>query len=96
MTNVKNNLYGKGSNPRPYSIFKKEFDERWEMVFGKKKKFQTPFVKFKKINERKTVKKTPYKTKQCPHCATFNLVKDSDMTDWFSCNKCGWSGFDPY
>ena len=29
---------GKGSKPRPQSITKKEFDKRWDKIFGKKKK----------------------------------------------------------
>jgi hypothetical protein len=33
---------GKGSKPRPYSVSQKEFDDRWEMAFGKKKKDTLP------------------------------------------------------
>ncbi len=33
---------GKGSKPRPYSVSQKEFDDRWEMAFGKKKKDSLP------------------------------------------------------
>lgn len=29
---------GKGDKPRPYSIPLEEFDNRWETIFGKKKK----------------------------------------------------------
>ena len=29
---------GKGSKPRPYSVSQEEFDNRWETIFGKKKK----------------------------------------------------------
>ena len=29
---------GKGDKPRPQSITKKEFDKRWDKIFGKKKK----------------------------------------------------------
>ena len=29
---------GKGDKPRPYSIPLEEFDNRWEHIFGKKKK----------------------------------------------------------
>lgn len=29
---------GKGSNPRPISVPRKQFDENWERIFGKKKK----------------------------------------------------------
>lgn len=28
---------GKGSRPRPYSVDKKNFDENWDRIFGKKK-----------------------------------------------------------
>ena len=28
---------GKGSKPRPFSVSQKEFDDRWELAFGKKK-----------------------------------------------------------
>lgn len=28
---------GKGDKPRPLSIPKEEFDNRWEVIFGKKK-----------------------------------------------------------
>jgi hypothetical protein len=33
---------GKGSRPRPYSVSKEEFDNRWELAFGKKKKDTLP------------------------------------------------------
>ncbi len=33
---------GKGSKPRPYSVSQKEFDDRWEMAFGKKKNDTLP------------------------------------------------------
>jgi hypothetical protein len=29
---------GKGSGPRPYSVSKKEYDDRWEAIFGADKK----------------------------------------------------------
>jgi hypothetical protein len=29
---------GKGSAPRPFSVTPEEFDNRWETIFGKKKK----------------------------------------------------------
>jgi hypothetical protein len=29
---------GKGSAPRPFSVPKEEFDNRWDVIFGKKKK----------------------------------------------------------
>ena len=29
---------GKGSKPRPYSVSQEEFDNRFEAIFGKKKK----------------------------------------------------------
>lgn len=29
---------GKGDKPRPYSVSLEEFDNRWETIFGKKKK----------------------------------------------------------
>ena len=28
---------GKGSKPRPISVPRKQFDENWERIFGKKK-----------------------------------------------------------
>ena len=31
---------GKGSSPRPYSVSKSEYDDRFETIFGKKKKFE--------------------------------------------------------
>lgn len=27
---------GKGSTPRPYSVSKKQFDDNWDAIFGKK------------------------------------------------------------
>lgn len=33
---------GKGSRPRPYSVSQKEFDDRWELAFGKKTKDTLP------------------------------------------------------
>jgi hypothetical protein len=29
---------GKGSKPRPFSVSQKEYDERFDAIFGKKKK----------------------------------------------------------
>lgn len=34
----KPNGAGKGDTPRPLSIPKKEFDKKWNKIFGKKKK----------------------------------------------------------
>ena len=34
----KPNGAGKGDTPRPLSIPKKEFDKKWDKIFGKKKK----------------------------------------------------------
>jgi hypothetical protein len=34
----KPNGAGKGDVPRPMSISKKEYEKRWEKIFGKKKK----------------------------------------------------------
>jgi hypothetical protein len=31
---------GKGSRPRPYSVSKEEFDNRFDLIFGKKKKVE--------------------------------------------------------
>ena len=31
---------GKGSSPRPYSVSKSEYDDRFETIFGKRKKFE--------------------------------------------------------
>ena len=31
-------MSGKGSAPRPFSVSKEEFDDRFEAIFGKKKK----------------------------------------------------------
>jgi hypothetical protein len=30
---------GKGSKPRPYNISKKEFDDKFDTIFGEKKKY---------------------------------------------------------
>lgn len=35
---------GKGDKPRPYSIPLKEFDNRWDNIFGKKDKQVTPKI----------------------------------------------------
>lgn len=32
---------GKGSAPRPFSVSKQDFDNRWENIFGKKKQEST-------------------------------------------------------
>jgi hypothetical protein len=29
---------GKGSKPRPFSVSQEEYDNRWDAIFGKKKK----------------------------------------------------------
>jgi len=31
-------MAGKGSKPRPLSVPRKQFDENWERIFGKKSK----------------------------------------------------------
>jgi hypothetical protein len=33
---------GKGSRPRPYSVSKEEFDNRFDLIFGKEKKETLP------------------------------------------------------
>lgn len=33
---------GKGSAPRPYSVSKTEFDDRWDAIFGDKKGSELP------------------------------------------------------
>ena len=33
---------GKGSKPRPLSVPRKQFDDSWERIFGKKKEEQKP------------------------------------------------------
>lgn len=33
---------GKGDKPRPLSVPKEEFDNRWETIFGKKTKEEKP------------------------------------------------------
>ena len=33
---------GKGSSPRPYSVNKKQFDDNWDKIFGKKEKKDLP------------------------------------------------------
>ena len=38
----KNNMNGKGSKPRPFSVKLNEFNDRWDAAFGKKKKSQPP------------------------------------------------------
>jgi len=32
---------GKGSRPRPFSVSQEEFDNRWNVIFNKKKKTDT-------------------------------------------------------
>ncbi len=38
---------GKGSKPRPLSVPRKQFDDNWERIFGKKKKNQALSEKLK-------------------------------------------------
>lgn len=33
---------GKGSSPRPYSVSGKEYDDRWEKIFGEKEGKRLP------------------------------------------------------
>lgn len=35
---------GKGSSPRPFSVSKDEYDNRFETIFGKKKHVEQPTV----------------------------------------------------
>ena len=64
-----------GKGSRPRPVKGDVFRERFDEIFGKKEK---------------SVKKGKQEKTQCPHCATFNLVKESH---WLSrCLKCGWSG----
>jgi hypothetical protein len=37
MTLGKKQMSGKGSKPRPLSVPRKQFDDNWERIFGKKK-----------------------------------------------------------
>lgn len=36
---------GKGSTPRPYEVPRKQFEDNWEKVFGKKKSQEKPIEK---------------------------------------------------
>lgn len=45
---------GKGDKPRPFSVSQQEFDNRWDNIFGKKKK--TEVEKF----DEKVVMKDEY------------------------------------
>jgi hypothetical protein len=52
---------GKGSRPRPYSVTQKEYDSRWDAIFGRDSKKEEPSSDTKtddkesdsKINESK-------------------------------------------
>lgn len=35
-------MSGKGSKPRPLSVPRKQFDDNWERIFGKKKEKKQP------------------------------------------------------
>ena len=35
---------GKGCRPRPFSVSQKEFDNRWDAIFGKKKKTEEEII----------------------------------------------------
>lgn len=74
-------MYGKTTADTKWQRFTNQpvkgdvFRERFDEIFGKKEK---------------SVKKGKQEKTQCPHCATFNLVKESH---WLSRSlKCGWSG----
>jgi len=44
---------GKGDKPRPYSVPLKEFDNRWDTIFGKKKQETTDKPVDNKDNDEK-------------------------------------------
>ena len=86
---------------------RKDFEKRWEIIFGKKKKTNNmPIYTYENtVKEDKKTKKEKaekiknakiFKTKRCPHCATFNLITDLDVDSWLLCKKCGWNSSDPY
>lgn len=50
---------GKGDKPRPYSIPLEEFDNRWEIIFGKKNK--TTNTESQDQNERTLDREVPTK-----------------------------------
>jgi hypothetical protein len=100
---------GKGSKPRPFAVPLDDFGSRFEAIFGKKKKKTMPLftygntvktdeeeAKEKAAKAEKIAKTEPFKTKMCPHCATFNLIRDPDMEGWLLCKKCRWNDSDPY
>lgn len=100
---------GKGSKPRPFSVKIDDFGQSWDRIFGKKKEkpmptFEDPTPEPENIKpevaeettERKIATSKPIKGKQCPHCATYNLIKDPDAHWFLLCKKCGWNGTDPY
>ena len=35
---------GKGSKPRPFSVSQEEYDNRWDVIFGKDKKKEEPKI----------------------------------------------------
>lgn len=108
MNNTKREA-GKGSKPRPYSVPLNDFGKRWESIFGKQEKKTMPLytyentvktdedeAKEKAAKAEKIANTEPFKTKQCPHCATYNLIRDPDMEGWLLCKKCRWNDNDPY
>ena len=50
----KSNGAGKGDVPRPLSISKKEYEKRWEKIFGKKKKGKKQCGNYLKIRTSTT------------------------------------------
>ena len=42
---------GKGSSPRPFGVSKDEYDNRFETIFGKRKKPEEPVVDESQVEE---------------------------------------------
>jgi len=80
-TSMTNGFFG---NLKPAKVIERAFTEEEKEDEEEKKK------------QRKIQRTKPFKTKQCPHCATFNLIKDPDSDYFLLCKKCSWNGLDPY
>jgi hypothetical protein len=58
---------GKGDKPRPFSVSQDEFDNRWENIFGKKKKTEAEH-----FDEKVVMQEEFYESSEC-------AVKDSEQ-----------------
>jgi hypothetical protein len=73
---VENDMSGKGSTPRPFSVSDEEYAARWDAIFGKKDEFEEEYEEEEEIDD------------SCPSCRHGAMMITGTGLFW-ACDVCG-------